>query len=65
MTQTMRMSPKGTPFMMAEITSVCKGTYGQWIVTVLLDEQWFESTQYYFYTKKQATQQAKESYGLS
>jgi len=60
----MKRSPKGTPFYKAELASMTKEQYGQWIVTMLLDETQYETTQYYGYSKQEARATAKRAYGL-
>lgn len=64
MTQFMKISPKGTKFFEAEFRSARKGEHGQWVITMLLDEYQFESTQYHYYTKNEAIYNAEIAYGL-
>jgi hypothetical protein len=61
----MKRSPKGINFFRAEVVSVTKGQYGQWVVTVLLDETQYESMQYYCYLKQEARAVAERAYGIN
>lgn len=61
---TVKRSPMGTAYMKAELRSVKKGQYGQWIVTMLLDETQYETMQYYGWSKGEARAIAEREYGL-